>query len=86
MSDELKTPWELKDVNVIRNANGLTTVIADTGLAPAIVHRVNCHDKLVEALEGMIEVFVDTGTADEDMATVKLARSALELAKGGTHD
>lgn len=83
MSDELKTPWKLKDANVIRNANGITKVIAETGLAAAIVHRVNCHDDLVEALGDIVEQYVFY--AGENNDSVKLARAALELAKGGGH-
>lgn len=84
MSDELKTPWRVKDMGVICNADGLTTTITERHLAAYIVHRVNCHDKLVEALEDCIaELEAPQG---DHVKSVVAAKAALELAKGGSHD
>lgn len=69
--------------------------------ANAIVHRVNCHDKLVEALDRLMLQVINSGgqihTSDcyvQAFGTCTCgahgiyqdAKAALELAKGGTHD
>lgn len=81
MSDELKTPWYVDDFSCIWDDD--ERPIADFALhrdAAAIVHRVNCHDKLVEALEDCIaELEASQGG---HVKSVIAARAALELAKG----
>lgn len=52
--------------------------------ARAIVHRVNCHDKLLEALEDCVAELA--AAQGGHVKAVIAARSALELAKGGSHD
>lgn len=88
MSDELKTPW-LSHYRFVLDADGELVVkgYLSGGYYPhidAIVHRVNCHDKLVEALEDCVAEL--EASRCSHIKNVIAARSALELAKGGTHD
>ena len=51
--------------------------------AAFIVKAVNCHDELLKALEGMLQIFLDVDdSADfENMKTVKAARAAIAKAE-----
>lgn len=91
MSDELKTPWAVAThpcgyANSIKGVDGKTVadLIKTEAEAATIVHRVNCHDKLVEALRELVAVCDLLGI--ECSSEVKDAKAALELAKGGTHE
>lgn len=60
----------------------LDKVSSVIGWKPEVVlHRVNCHEALLEALSNITEQYVFY--AGEGNDNVKLARAALELAKGG---
>lgn len=55
--------------------------------AAQIVHRVNCHDKLVEAVKSASVVLSGNALNKEQLIrALEKCRAALELAKGGGHD
>lgn len=70
--------------SLLASANGYQRLLADHGSHAQIVHRVNCHDKLVEALKDCLAEL--EASRCSHIKNVIVARAALELAKGGTHD
>lgn len=90
MSDELKTPLKVAKVrnyHMVGNSHGkhiFNVECSDEGTLAAVVHRVNCHDKLVEALEDCIaELEASRGG---HVKSVVAAKAALKPAKGGGHE
>lgn len=86
MSDELKTPLKVNGARgIIYDAEGgvisVGLVIADCA---AIVHRVNCYDKLVDAVKSASVVLSGDGLSKGQLIrALEKCRDALELAKGG---